>query len=100
MTIGLKKPASSDRSIVKIEIIYDDTNLLVINKPTGISVTADRMGKADVLEVLQKQLRPDNKLRLIHRLDKFTSGVMLVAKNLETQSTFSSWFEKRLIKKN
>ena len=81
-----------------IEIIYQDCDLLVINKPAAVSVTADRSGEPDLLPMLNKQLRTGN-LRLIHRLDKFTSGVMLLAKNRETQSRFCSLFEKQLIKK-
>ncbi len=83
----------------KIEIIYEDANLIVINKPTGISVTSDRSGKDDILTVLAGQVAAGTDLRLIHRLDKFTSGVMLIAKNLPTQSKYSSMLEKRLIKK-
>lgn len=82
-----------------IEIIYQDTDLVVINKPAGISTTSDRTGEPDLVPVLQRQLRIETKLRLIHRLDKFASGVMLLAKNLTTQSKLSSMFEKRLVKK-
>jgi len=82
-----------------IEIIYQDTDLVVINKPAGISSTADRTGKADLVPLLRRQLSTENKLRLIHRLDKYASGVMLLAKNLRTQSKFSSLFEKRQVKK-
>jgi RluA family pseudouridine synthase len=83
----------------KIEIIYEDENLIAINKPDGVSVTKDRAGKPDILELLGKQRGGDEKLRLIHRLDKGTSGIMLLAKTLQAQSLFSSGFEKRLFKK-
>jgi len=82
-----------------IEIIYQDSDLVVINKPTGISTTADRTGEPDLVPVLQRQLGTEFRLRLIHRLDKSASGVMLLAKNLTTQSRLSSMFEKRLVKK-
>lgn len=82
-----------------IEIIYQDSDLVVINKPAGISTTADRTGEPDLVPVLQKQLGTETRLRLVHRLDKFASGVMLLAKNLTTQSKVSSLFEKRLVKK-
>lgn len=82
-----------------IEIIYQDSDLVVINKPAGLSTTADRTGEPDLVPVLRKQLGDENKLRLIHRLDKLASGVMLLAKNITTQSKLSSMFEKRLIKK-
>ncbi len=82
-----------------IEIIYQDTDLLVINKPAGISVTGDRSGAPDLLPILRKQLPAENDLRLVHRLDKFASGAMLMAKNRETQSKFCSLFERQIIKK-
>ncbi len=85
----------------KIEIIYSDDNIIVINKPTGTSVTADRSGRAQLSDLLARQLGSEtaDKLRLVHRLDKHTSGVMLLALNIEAQSKFSSYFAKRLVKK-
>jgi len=84
----------------KIEIIYSDDDLIVVNKPAGVSVTRDRSGSAELIELLQKQLgSEDIKLRLVHRLDKDTSGVMILAKNAQAQSQFCGHFEKRLVKK-
>ncbi len=82
-----------------IEIIHEDSQILVVNKPPGISVTGDRSGADDILTVLRRQLPADTVLRLVHRLDKFTSGAMIIAKTREAQSAYSSWFEKRRIKK-
>lgn len=86
---------------MKIEIIYADTDILVVNKPSGVSVTKDRSGKATLSDILTDQLGPETagSLRLIHRLDKDTSGVMILAKNKAAQSRFSSLFAKRQIKK-
>ena len=88
-------------SKMKVEIIYQDDDVLVINKPTGVSVTKDRTGAPELTDILADQLGPQicSRLRLVHRLDKDTSGVMLLAENVETQSRFSSYFEKRLVKK-
>ena len=83
----------------KIEIVYQDDNILVVNKPSGISVTKDRSGNPDLIPVLTKQFPEIGKLLLVHRLDKDTSGVMILARNSETQSAYSSAFEKRLFKK-
>ena len=85
----------------KIDIIYTNDDILVVNKPAGVSVTRDRSGQAQLLDVLTEQLGPEtaNQLRLVHRLDKHTSGVMILAKTKDAQSRFSSCFEKRLIKK-
>lgn len=86
-------------TIKKIQIIHQDENIIVVNKPSGISVTKDRSGKLDLIPVLTKQLPQVGNLLLVHRLDKDTSGVMILAKNTETQSLYSSAFEKRLFKK-
>jgi 23S rRNA pseudouridine1911/1915/1917 synthase len=80
-------------SKTKVEIIYRDDDIIVINKPAGVSVTKDRSGAAQLKDLLSAQLR------LVHRLDKDTSGVMLLAKNVEAQTKFTAYFEKREIKK-
>jgi 23S rRNA pseudouridine1911/1915/1917 synthase len=84
-----------------IEIIYQDNDIMLVNKPSGVSVTADRGGNAELIEILSDQLGQTQarQLRLTHRLDKQTSGVMLLAKNTLAQSQFSSCFEKRLMTK-
>jgi RluA family pseudouridine synthase len=53
------------------------------------------------VDLLAEQLGPQEaaRLRLVHRLDKGTSGVMVLVKNAQTQSLFSSYFEKRLVAK-
>ena len=85
----------------KVEIIYTDDDIIVINKPTSVSVTKDRSGAAELVDLLAEQLDPQicSQVRLIHRLDKDASGIMVLAKNKETQSKLSSCFEKKLVKK-
>ena len=83
----------------KIEILFENDDILVINKPTGVSVTADRGGQADILQLLGPQIALSEPLRLVHRLDKETSGVMLLAKNKPAQSRYSSLFAKRRVRK-
>jgi 23S rRNA pseudouridine1911/1915/1917 synthase len=80
-------------SKAKVEIIYQDDDILVINKPASVSVTKDRTGATQLKDLLSAQLR------LVHRLDKDTSGVMLLAKNVEAQTKFTTYFEKRQVKK-
>jgi RluA family pseudouridine synthase len=83
-----------------IEIIYEDGDILVINKPSGISVTKDRSGKESLLHILQKQLcNQPTDLRLVHRLDKDASGVMLLAKNVAAQTILTTCFSERLVRK-
>lgn len=84
-----------------IQIIYQDADIIVINKPAGVSTTKDRAGKPAIIPVLQNQLAlgEQTKLRLVHRLDKDASGAMFLAKNFQAQSRLSSDFEKRLVSK-
>lgn len=84
-----------------LNIIYQDEQIIVINKPSGISVTADRSGSVSLKEALKKQmpLETAEKIRLIHRLDKDTSGVMILAKSKQAQTLFCGFFEERLVKK-
>ncbi len=83
---------------VKIDIAYEDEDVLVINKPAGISVTKDRAGDDDLLKVLKARFANDA-LCLVHRLDKGTSGVMVVAKTTDAQRTYSGYFAKRQVSK-
>lgn len=83
----------------KIEILFENSEILIINKPTGVSVTADRSGAPDVLALLNQQNLSADPLRLVHRLDKETSGILLIAKNKSSQSRYSRLFAKRMIKK-
>ena len=82
-----------------IDILFENDQILLVNKPTGISVTADRSGKPDILQLLTKQLKPSEPLRLVHRLDKETSGVLLIAKHKNAQSRYSRLFAKRKVRK-
>ena len=82
-----------------IHILFEDDNLVVIHKPAGVSVTADRTGQEDLLQSLSRQQKQSEKLRLVHRLDKDTSGVMLLAKNIDTQRRCTEWLEQRQVRK-
>lgn len=82
-----------------LPILFENDDIVLINKPTGISVTADRTGADDILRVLTAQLSPAEPLRLVHRLDKETSGILLIAKHRDAQSRYSRLFAKRLVRK-
>jgi 23S rRNA pseudouridine955/2504/2580 synthase/23S rRNA pseudouridine1911/1915/1917 synthase len=82
----------------KIEILYQDKDIIAVDKPAGISVTHDRSGMDDLIEVLHKEIDEEN-LRIIHRLDKDTSGIMILAKNKDAQTRFCGLFEESKVKK-
>lgn len=64
----------------EFEIIYEDDVLLVINKPSGVAVHGGSGVSFGVIEQLRR-VRPETRyLELVHRLDKDTSGLLMIAK--------------------
>src|SRR5690242_20663502 len=89
---------------LKPTIIFEDANLLVLNKPAGLNVHEGNGSKAPTLvDFLRSKLGATaNKLDragLVHRLDKDTSGLILVAKTPEWFDYLKSQFKKHSIKK-
>ncbi len=83
-----------------LEILYQDENLIAINKPHGLLVHRSPIA-ADATEfaiqILRNQI--DQYVYPCHRLDRKTSGVLLFAKNKETQSAINLLFQERKVKK-
>lgn len=78
-------------------IIYEDKDLIVINKPPFMSSLDEREGGEINVIRLAKQYFED--AQICHRLDKETSGAMIIAKNPETYRFVSMQFEHREVKK-
>ena len=74
-----------------LEPIFDDDNLLVLNKPAGIPVLADRHASGCLFDTLRAEWRPA-KPYLVHRIDKATSGCLIVARNQPAQSRMTGLF--------
>ena len=79
-----------------VETIYEDEDLVAVNKPSGIALLQDRHQPEHLLPLLKSQFGP---CYLVHRIDKGTSGVLLVARNQSTQSKLTKAFAKRRIHK-
>lgn len=82
-----------------IETIYEDEDILVINKPVGLlSVPGKRL--KDSVETRLKEKYPNaTGPMLAHRLDMGTSGLMVISKSLEIHRLLQSQFTKRTVKK-
>ena len=76
-------PARGLLERLEAAILYEDARLLVLDKPSGIAVHAGSGIDAGVIEGL-RVLRPEVFLELAHRLDRDTSGVLVLAKTPET----------------
>ena len=85
---------------IKKEILYEDNELIAFNKPYGLAVqggTSLQIHLDDILKYLS--IQKQNNYKLVHRLDKNTSGVILVAKGKESARNLSYQFKFNLIKK-
>lgn len=78
-------------------IIHEDDNLIVINKPPYIASLDEREGGE--VNILRLAKRYCSDAQVCHRLDKDTSGILLIAKNPETYRLVSIEFEKRRVNK-
>lgn len=64
---------------INASVIHEDARLLVVNKPSGIAVHGGSGVSFGVIEAL-RAARPDEELELVHRIDRETSGILLVAR--------------------
>ena len=80
----------------KIDVVFEDDSLLVINKPAGLAVHEGKTVRKQesLLGILEGQYRDRGiKPQLVHRLDRDTSGLLLVAKNQQAATELASSFE-------
>ena len=89
-----------------MKIIYEDQNVLVIDKPAGLSVLPDGWEKDSeyLVKLLEEQYgKPSTgsgqRIFIVHRLDKITSGVMVFARDTETHRALNSQFENHEVQK-
>jgi len=91
---------------MEFNIIYQDPNLLVIDKPAGLVVFSEGQVKENTLIDYLLEKFPDLKnvgqtprYGIIHRLDKDTSGILLIAKNNKALSFFQNQFKEGRVSK-
>ncbi len=86
---------------MELDVIYEDEYILVINKPAGVIVHPGN-GNPDgtILNGVSHYLRDNDEApRLIHRLDKDTSGVLMIGKTAEAHDKMSRLFAQRRVYK-
>ena len=93
-------PTNTERDKYDDFIIEDNENFVVINKPSGIAVQSGTKSFKNVVDTLRETKYFDNsKPFIVHRLDKETSGILIVAKNREYAQLFTSLCRIRKIHK-
>ena len=99
----------------EVEILYQDENVLVMNKPAGLIVHSDgRTEEPSVADWVIKNflalrnvgepwLSPQGEIiprpGIVHRLDRLTSGVLIIAKNKESHAFLKKQFQDRKVEK-
>ena len=87
-----------------VDILYEDDNLFVVNKPSGISVISDDWQEFDTLtnrikNYYHKNNLGDNIPQLCHRIDTGTSGIVVLAKNEKALEFMFDMFRDKQMKK-
>ncbi|MCX6751388.1 MAG: RluA family pseudouridine synthase [Candidatus Nomurabacteria bacterium] len=82
---------------MRIKVLYEDKDILAIDKPSGILVHPDQ--KSEDKTILDLFVKKYPKIEIVHRLDRETSGVMLLAKNAKAHEFLKKQFMDRTIKK-
>ncbi len=108
--LNLQRETAMKPENIPLEIIYEEESFLIVNKPTDLLVHpthSDRNGtllnglsyylnpKSAISNPQSKIIRPG----LIHRLDKQTSGLMVIAKDSRAHRILSSHFQRKLVEK-
>ena len=94
------KPSTKEVGQYDDFVLEDNNNFIVINKPVGIAVQAGTKSFKNVIDVLKdSKYFLNTKPFIVHRLDKETSGVLIIAKNRKYAQLFTSLFRIRKIHK-
>lgn len=99
---GNNAPAPISESLLSFldtAILYEDDTLLVVNKPSGLAVHGGSGVKVGLIEALRKKYPDTQFLELVHRIDRDTSGCILVAKKRSALRHFHSQFREGKVDK-
>jgi RluA family pseudouridine synthase len=82
-----------------IKIVFEDEDILVINKEAGIEVDRPHdSNENNIVNYLKKHFNQKS-IFLVHRLDKFTSGLVVIARNEKAQKNLEQQFREKKVKK-
>ena len=92
--------ANSHRDLSKqLEIVYEDTDLWVVNKPSGMLSVPGKSHRESVISLLQERCQEGETPLVVHRLDMDTSGLLVVAKHKTAHYRLQKQFRDREIHK-
>jgi 23S rRNA pseudouridine955/2504/2580 synthase len=82
-------------ALVTNSVIYEDNNLLVIDKPYDLPVQGGSGITVSVSSIISSLSNEEQNLKLVHRLDRYTTGVLIIAKNIKTADELTKIFRSR-----
>ena len=93
---------SKKGGIPEPDVLYDDKHLMVVNKPAGLLSVATPRGEPDTM--FDRALRwvsknQSKRVHLVHRLDRETSGCLVLAKSPEVRDLLQSQFKNRTVER-
>lgn len=103
---GFKEDIDIVPTKMDIDIVYEDKDILVVNKPSGLVVHPGSgnydntlvNGLMDYTNSLS-DLNGDERPGIVHRIDKDTSGLLLIAKNNKTHQILTDYFKNKQVKR-
>jgi 23S rRNA pseudouridine1911/1915/1917 synthase len=98
--ILLRRPAPVEPDVPRtFDVLYEDASVLVIDKPAGLPMHTTAKYWRNTLTALLRERYPDQRMDVAHRIDKETSGVLLIARGRHAASFLTQAFARRAVKK-
>jgi 23S rRNA pseudouridine1911/1915/1917 synthase len=99
-TILLRRPAPVEPEVPRhFDILFEDESVLVIDKPAGLPMHTTAKFWRNTLVALLRERYPDEQMEIAHRIDRETSGVLLIARNRQVASFLTRAFARRAVEK-
>jgi 23S rRNA pseudouridine1911/1915/1917 synthase len=99
-TILLQRPAPVEPEVPRhFEVLFEDASVMVIDKPAGLPMHTTAKFWRNTLVALLRELYPDEQMEIAHRIDRETSGVLLIARDRAVASFLTRAFARRAVEK-
>ncbi len=99
-TILLRRPAPVEPEVPRrFDVLYEDASVLVIDKPAGLPMHTTAKFWRNTLTALLRERYPDEQMEVAHRIDRETSGVLLIARGRAVASFLTRAFARRAVGK-
>ena len=98
--VGARERAVVAAAASDLSVLAETSTALVVAKPAGTPSVPSRHGKERGIHGMLQELRAEDDLRIVHRLDRNTSGCLVLAKGLEAARHFDEQFRERMVEKS